>query len=75
MTHRRSPYKLRADGQIKDLQLHRRIVAAFGAAAAEDPDDGVGWPPSERSAERTRSKAWRAGTRRTKRHAKTGAGR
>lgn len=67
MTHRRTPYKLRADGEPKDLQIHRRIVKAFGEAAALDPDGGVGWPPAERSAERTRSKAWRAGTRRTRR--------
>lgn len=69
MTHRRSPYKLRADGRPKDLDLHRRIVGTFGAAAALDPDGGIGWPPSERSAERTRSRAWRAGSRRTKQHA------
>lgn len=71
MTHRRSPFKLRADGWPKGLQIHRIVVAAFGEVAALDPLDGVGWPPSERSAERTRSKQWRAGTRRTRKHARS----
>lgn len=63
---RRSPYRLRADGKHKDLIRHRAIVAAWGEIAAEDPNGGVGWPPSAQRAERTRSKQWRAGSRRTK---------
>jgi hypothetical protein len=63
---KRYPVKRRADGQPKDLTRLRAIVALWGEWAAEDPNGGVGWPPSMKRAERTRSKQWRAGSRRTK---------
>lgn len=67
---KRSPFKLRGDGRPKDLAVHRGVVDSFGWYAATDPDGGVGWPPSMASAERTRSKQWRAGSRRTKKYAR-----
>ena len=69
MKGKRYPFKLRADGKQKDLMAHRGIVQAW-PFAAEDQNGGVGWPPSAMSAERTRSKQQRAGSRRTKKRAR-----
>jgi hypothetical protein len=66
---RRCPFKLRGDGRPKDLSTHRSIARSW-PWAIDDPDGGVGYPPSPVSALRTRSKAWRAGTRRTRQRAR-----
>lgn len=71
MTHRRSPFKLRADGKPKGLAITRTAwTQYFPAALAMCLLGQLERPPSPRSAERTRSKQWRAGSRRTKRLAR-----
>lgn len=58
----RSPYRLRADGQVKGLTLHRIWAPAFGERV-----------PLWNSRDRSRSLRWIVGTRRHKRHARTAA--
>lgn len=67
---KRSPFKLRGDGRMKDLALVRGMYDHFGDVAALDPRGGFGRPPSPVSARRTRSPQWRAGTRKQKARAR-----
>lgn len=69
MTHRRSPFQRREDGHRKGLAITRNAFSHFWDVAALMQLD-IERPPSPVSAERTRSKCWRAGSRRTRRYAR-----